>query len=80
MAFVIGVAGLTLFTSARQDELGEWFGSSWGFAKQILPLLLFGVVIAGVLLGRPGEEGLIPSGWVAWAVGGNSVGASYNFV
>jgi len=77
VAFVIGVAGLTLFTSARQDELGEWFGSSWGFAKQILPLLLFGVVIAGVLLGRPGEEGLIPSGWVAWAVGGNSVGANF---
>lgn len=77
VAFVIGVAGLTLFTSSRQDELGEWFGSSWGFAKQILPLLLFGVVIAGVLLGRPGEEGLIPSGWVAWAVGGNSVGANF---
>ncbi len=77
VAFVIGVAGLTLFTSPRKDELGEWFGSSWGFAKQILPLLLFGVVIAGVLLGRPGEEGLIPSQWVARAVGGNSVGANF---
>jgi hypothetical protein len=25
------------------------------------------------LLGRPGYEGLIPSEWVAWAIGGNSL-------
>ncbi|BBD09885.1 permease [Desulfovibrio ferrophilus] len=77
VAFVVGVIGLTLFTSSRKDELGEWFGSSWGFAKQILPLLLFGVLIAGILLGRPGEEGLIPSQWVAWAVGGNTLGSNF---
>jgi hypothetical protein len=34
------------------------------------------VVIAGVLLGRPGAEGLIPSEWVARSVGGNSLGAN----
>ncbi|MBZ0257468.1 permease, partial [bacterium] len=45
---------------------------SWGFAKQILPLLFIGVLIAGLLLGRPGQEGLIPSAWVSAAVGGNS--------
>ena len=28
------------------------------------------------MLGRPGHEGLIPSGWVASAVGGNSLGAN----
>ncbi|MBU1003415.1 MAG: permease [Proteobacteria bacterium] len=77
VAFVVGVLGLTLFTSSRKDELGEWFGSSWGFAKQILPLLLFGVLIAGLLLGRPGGEGLIPSQWVAWAVGGNSLASNF---
>jgi uncharacterized protein len=53
----------------------EWVGASWGFAKQILPLLLLGVLAAGLLLGRPGpgHEGLIPTAWVNAAVGGNSV-------
>lgn len=73
IAFVAGVIGLSVLTSTREDELGEWFGQSWGFAKQIMPLLLYGVLIAGALLGRPGAEGLIPSDWVAAAVGGNSL-------
>lgn len=73
LAFVAGILGLSVLTSPRNDELGEWFGQSWGFAKQILPLLLFGVLIAGMLLGRPGQEGLIPSEWVSQAVGGNSL-------
>jgi len=56
--------------------LRDWFDASWGFAKQILPLLLLGVLVAGLLLGRPGHEGLIPSAWVARMVGGNSLGAN----
>ncbi|MCK5339460.1 MAG: permease [Desulfobulbaceae bacterium] len=77
VAFVAGVVGLSLLISSREDETGEWFRESWGFAKQILPLLLFGVLIAGILLGRPGNEGLIPSEWVSRAVGGNSVMANF---
>ena len=73
LAFVAGVLGLSVLISPREDETGEWFRESWGFAKQILPLLLFGVLIAGILLGRPGGEGLIPSEWVSRAVGGNSI-------
>jgi uncharacterized protein len=73
IAFAAGVIGLSVITSTREGEPGEWFEQSWGFAKQILPLLLFGVLIAGLLLGRPGEEGLIPSAWVSTAVGGNSI-------
>ena len=53
----------------RRDELAEWTGASWGFAKQILPLLLVGVLLAGLLLGRPGHEGLIPSRYVEMLVG-----------
>jgi len=60
----------------RRAELGEWCGSTWGFAKQILPLLFVGVLAAGFLLGRPGHEGLIPSEWVSGAVGGNSLRAN----
>ena len=76
--FVAGVIGLsTLTTQSREDsELREWFSSSWDFAKKILPLLLYGVLISGALLGRPGHEGLIPSGWIAGLVGGNSLQAN----
>ena len=77
LAFTAGVIGLSAFTSTDEGEVGDWFSSSWGFAKQILPLLLFGVLIAGALLGRVGYEGLIPSEWVAKAVGGNSFMANF---
>ncbi|MFW6235299.1 MAG: permease [Desulfovibrionales bacterium] len=73
LAFAAGIVGLSVITSTREGEAGEWFDQTWGFAKQILPLLLFGVLIAGLLLGRPGEEGLIPATWVSTAVGGNSL-------
>lgn len=61
----------------KKEQLGEWCVASWGFARQILPLLFFGVIIAGLLLGRPGNEGLIPSNWVSRAVGGNSLRANF---
>jgi uncharacterized membrane protein YraQ (UPF0718 family) len=76
LPFTAAVLGLSVIISRDQGELGEWFSSSWGFAKQILPLLFAGVLVAGALLGRPGHEGLIPSTWVAAAVGGNSLGAN----
>jgi uncharacterized membrane protein YraQ (UPF0718 family) len=76
LAFSAGVIGLAVVTARDQGELGQWFASSWGYAKQILPLLLGGVLIAGLLLGRPGQEGLIPSGWVETAVGGDGIAAT----
>ncbi|TVQ99036.1 MAG: hypothetical protein EA399_08105 [Desulfovibrionales bacterium] len=77
IAFVAGFIGLSVAISTRDDELGQWFSTSWIFAKQILPLLLIGVLVAGLLLGRPGSEGLIPSEWVSAAVGGNSLAANF---
>ena len=71
--FTAGVIGISIITSTDRRETGDWFSESWGFAKQILPLLFFGVLVAGLLLGRPGHEGLIPAEWVSSAVGGNSV-------
>jgi uncharacterized membrane protein YraQ (UPF0718 family) len=61
----------------KKEELKDWTLSSWGFAKQIMPLLLLGVLAAGVLLGRPGHEGLIPSSWIQDLVGGNSILANF---
>lgn len=77
LAFSLGFIGLGVITSLSRGELRDWFTTSWDFAKQILPLLLAGVFIAGMLLGRVGHEGLIPTEWVADAVGGNSIRANF---
>ena len=50
-------SGSRWLTSRTRREAGEWFCQAWGFAKQIVPLLLVGVLAAGFLLGRPGHEG-----------------------
>ncbi len=75
--FVVGTIGLSIITSFDKGECGEWFKTSWDFAKQIMPLLLGGVFISGLLLGRPGNEGLIPNVWISSAVGGNSIFANF---
>ncbi|MHC4215441.1 MAG: permease [Planctomycetota bacterium] len=69
--------GLMLASWFARKEIAEWADSAWDFAKQILPLLFAGVLIAGLLLGRPGHEGLIPAKWVNVAVGGNSIRANF---
>ena len=73
--FAVATIGLSVVLSVgkRSEEANEWFDQTWGFTKQITPLLLFGVLVAGFLLGRPGEQGMIPSEWVASLVGGNSL-------
>jgi hypothetical protein len=61
-----------------REELRAWVLGSWEFAKQILPLLLGGVLVAGWLMGRPGHDsGLMPDAWVAGAVGGESLAANF---
>lgn len=78
LAFTAGFLGIGFFTStSKNDELKSWFETSWDFTKKIMPLLLFGVLIAGLLLGRVGYEGLIPSEYVEKAVGGNSLAANF---
>lgn len=75
LPFVMGIGGLMLISTLRKDDR-EWAAQSWDFAKQIIPLLLAGVFIAGFALGRPGHEGVIPSEWVAMAVGGNTLAST----
>ncbi|MBN1869251.1 MAG: permease [Candidatus Omnitrophica bacterium] len=75
--FFLIILGVTLFSWFKKEELKEWTGATWGFALQILPLLLGGVLISGFLLGRVGHEGIIPSRWVEALVGGNSFRANF---
>jgi uncharacterized membrane protein YraQ (UPF0718 family) len=72
LPFAIGALGLILLAALRPQDR-EWARQTWSFTQQIMPLLLGGVFIAGLLLGRPGHEGLIPSQWVTAAVGDNSL-------
>lgn len=67
------MTGIMLARWFKKGEIKEWTESSWTFAKQIMPLLLAGVLVAGLLLGRPDHEGFIPSWIIAKAVGGNSL-------
>ncbi len=71
--FSAGVAALSIVLWLSDGEPKEWLFSTWTFTKQILPLLLLGVLVSGALLGRPGHETLIPSRWISGSVGGNSI-------
>ena len=73
LPFAAAVIGLGYVTATSKGEMYEWFDTSWDFAKQILPLLFYGVLAAGLMLGTPGGEGLIPGEWVSSSVGGNSI-------
>jgi uncharacterized protein len=77
IAFTIGSISLAVITATDKGEAGDWLSQTWGFVKQITPLLLFGVLAAGFFLGRVGHEGIIPSKWISSLVGGNSIGANF---
>ena len=71
------VLGLMLVKWFKKEELGSWVDSTWWFAKQIFPLLITGVFVSGLLLGRPGHDALIPNSWISYMVGGNSLWANF---
>ncbi len=70
-AFAAGAAGLAALTFFGGAELKDWRDQSWGFAKQILPLLFMGVLAAGFFLGSPDsvDAGIIPNRWIQALVG-----------
>jgi len=75
---LVGIASVGFITlkDKNDNDNREWSISSWGFAKQILPLLAIGVVTAGFLLGSTHDgktiAGIIPNEWIVFLVGGNS--------
>lgn len=71
VAFTAGSAALAVLTSLGHAELQDWRDQTWGFAKQILPLLFGGVLAAGFFLGSPesSDAGIIPNKWVQALVG-----------
>ncbi|HOE09800.1 MAG TPA: permease [bacterium] len=75
--FVVGLIALSIITATGNTEMRAWFDSTWGLTRKIFPLLFIGVALSGFFLGRPGEEGLIPSRWIVASVGGNSIRANF---
>jgi len=76
--FIVGVIATTVILSYSEDEPNQWLGESWGFAKQIMPLLAAGVLVAGFLLGsQSNPNGIIPNEWIANLVGGNSLFSNF---
>lgn len=77
MLVAVASLSLILLFDKRDEKNRDWALASWGFAKQILPLLAVGVVLAGFLLGSTHDgtalAGIIPNSWIEWAVGGNSL-------
>ena len=69
--FTVGCAALAVLTFLGHGEMSEWGGQTWGFAKQITPLLLGGVLAAGFFLGTPAakDAGIIPNHWIQAMVG-----------
>jgi uncharacterized membrane protein YraQ (UPF0718 family) len=70
------VLGFMLRKWFRKEERISWVQSTWGFMKQIFPLLGAGVLAAGFMLGRPGHPALIPEHYIQQLVGGNTLWAN----
>ncbi len=76
--FIVALVSLTILLSISNGESRDWMAETWGFAKQILPLLAAGVLVAGFLLGtQDGGKGIIPNEWISGLVGGNSIFANF---
>lgn len=80
---LVGIAALSvlMLLDKNNEDNREWTYATWGFAKQILPLLAVGVITAGFLLGSTHDDtsiaGVIPNEWIQWLVGGNSVFSNF---
>ncbi len=70
-SFTAGSAALAVLTTVAGGELKDWRDQTWGFAKQILPLLFGGVLAAGFFLGSPEgkDAGIVPNIWIQALVG-----------
>jgi len=70
-AFTAGSAGLAALTFFGGAEMRDWRDQTWGFGKQITPLLMGGVLAAGFFLGSPEatDAGIVPNIWIRALVG-----------
>lgn len=70
---VIVIAGLWYFskTNYQVEEIQEWLWEVWRFETQIIPLLMIGVFVAGMV------RVFIPAAWVQAIAGRNTIFANF---
>lgn len=70
--FILLIAiGFVAYRYFKQDELTGWIWETWKFVKQIFPLLIVGVFLAGMV------RVIIPESWVRTIAGQNTLLANF---
>lgn len=64
-----GIAYITVRYLSR-EELAEWLAETWRFVKQIFPLLIIGVFVAGMV------RSIVPEDWIKALAGENTIWAN----
>lgn len=67
---LIGAVWWMAVTQFEDFEIREWLWEAWRFVKQIMPLLIAGVFVAGM------ARALIPAAWIRTIAGSNTVWAN----
>src|SRR5690606_21866030 len=67
---LIGAAWWVAVTQFEAYEIQDWLWEVWRFVKQIMPLLIVGVFVAGM------ARALIPAAWIQAIAGNNTVWAN----
>ena len=67
---LIGALGYVATQQLTADELAQWLWETWRFVKQIFPLLLAGVFMAGM------ARAVIPEDWIRTLAGENTLWAN----
>jgi uncharacterized membrane protein YraQ (UPF0718 family) len=65
--------GAIVYIAARhleRDELAHWLWETWRFVKQIFPLLIVGVFVAGMV------RSIVPEDWIRALAGENTIAAN----
>ncbi|MGD8634279.1 MAG: permease [Anaerolineales bacterium] len=67
---LLAAIGIVASRSFQRQEIGEWLWETWKFVKQIFPLLIAGVFIAGMV------KAVLPEQWVQSLAGRNTIWAN----
>jgi uncharacterized membrane protein YraQ (UPF0718 family) len=67
---LLAAIGWVVMYRFTRDELARWLWETWKFVKQIFPLLILGVFLAGVF------KAIIPESWIQNLTGQNTIWAN----
>lgn len=67
---LLAAIGVVAVYNFSQEELAGWLWETWKFIKQIFPLLIIGVFLAGVF------KAIIPDSWIQNLAGANTIWAN----